>query len=167
MRANLLGDGRVGLMTAYAGVSDVMENFPATSTLINNSALRNVEQGTMTVQKSRFNVESVDNGLLRIVQKPDGVVTVVGKDPTGKSERVYNLSVENQPEYFANNILVHNCVRYALMTWPQLPVPIIESEKVRDISKMPDEMQATIQRMRKIDKPVDKAPESITGDFYA
>jgi hypothetical protein len=53
------------------------------------------------------------------------------------------------------------------MTWPQLPVPIIESEKVRDISKMPDEMQATIQRMRKIDKPVDQAPESITGDFYA
>jgi hypothetical protein len=60
-----------------------------------------------------------------------------------------------------------DCVRYALMTWPQLPVPIIESEKVRDISKMPDEMQATIQRMRKIDKPVDQAPESITGDFYA
>jgi hypothetical protein len=53
------------------------------------------------------------------------------------------------------------------MTWPQLPVPIIESEKVRDLSKMPGEMQASIQRMRKIDKPRDTAPESVTGDFYA
>ena len=29
---------------------------------------------------------------------------------TGSKRRVYNLQVEGKPEYFANNILVHNCV---------------------------------------------------------
>jgi hypothetical protein len=37
---------------------------------------------------------------------------------------VYNLTVEDVPEYFANNILVHNCVdsaRYMIYTYPRLP----------------------------------------------
>lgn len=39
--------------------------------------------------------------------------------PAGKN-RVYNLTVENQPEYFANGILVHNCdsLRYAIAKLP-------------------------------------------------
>ena len=34
--------------------------------------------------------------------------------------RVYDLTVEDQPEFFANGVLVHNCIdalRYALGTY--------------------------------------------------
>ena len=33
----------------------------------------------------------------------------------GNYQRVYNLEVEETPEYFANNILVHNCAIAFLM----------------------------------------------------
>jgi len=33
-------------------------------------------------------------------------------------ERVYNIKVEGKPEYFANNILVHNCDALVLAAWP-------------------------------------------------
>jgi len=37
--------------------------------------------------------------------------------------RVYNLSVENIPEYYANGILVHNCFRYlATVLIPKVPL---------------------------------------------
>jgi len=45
---------------------------------------------------------------------------------TGK-QRVYNLQIANQPEYFANNILVHNCViglALAVYNLPEKPVTI-------------------------------------------
>lgn len=59
-----------------------------------------------------------------------------------------------------------DCLRYALMTWPQLPKPVVVTEQKRDISMLPTDIQATILRMRKIDAPVDEPPDSITGDFY-
>lgn len=37
--------------------------------------------------------------------------------PTGKSEQVYNLSVDSVPEYYAGGILVHNCADATLYTW--------------------------------------------------
>jgi len=59
-----------------------------------------------------------------------------------------------------------DCVRYALMTWPTLPKIPVNTNTQRDITKLPDEMQAAIQRMRKIDaEPVAK-PRDITGDFW-
>jgi len=58
-----------------------------------------------------------------------------------------------------------DCIRYALMTWPRLPSPIIETEKKRDISKLPGEMQATIERMRRLDA-APKEPDTVTGDFW-
>jgi hypothetical protein len=95
------------------------------------------------------------------------VVTVVGKHSTGLRERVYNLSVENQPEYFANNILVHNCLRYALMTWPILPnKPPVEAIKPRDISGFSEEMQFSIKRMRKMDKEPVLRKDGIAEDFW-
>lgn len=42
-------------------------------------------------------------------------------------------------------------VRYALMTWPILPV-VDAPVKIRSISHLPTEMQHTIHRMRRIDK---------------
>jgi hypothetical protein len=41
---------------------------------------------------------------------PDRVLTVTS---AGMARKVYDLTVENHPEYFANGILVHNC-RYAV-----------------------------------------------------
>ena len=44
---------------------------------------------------------------------------VVRVSAAGKSEKVYDLSVEGKPEFFAGGVLVHNCwdsIRYALWT---------------------------------------------------
>ena len=52
---------------------------------------------------------SVGKNLKQVIIKRD-VPRNVLKSGEGKSlERVYNLQVEDKPEYFANNILVHNC----------------------------------------------------------
>lgn len=58
-----------------------------------------------------------------------------------------------------------DCVRYALMTWPQLP-SAVEPDTKRDLTVLPGEMRATIERMRRIEQPKTE-PETITGDFYA
>jgi hypothetical protein len=77
------------------------------------------------------------------------------KDGSVRKERVYKKADE-----------LPDCIRYALMTWPQLPKPQAADTK-RDITNLPLDMQAVIQRMRKIDKDLSKpAPDDITGDFY-
>ena len=43
------------------------------------------------------------------------------KDGEKKKKKVYNLTIAEQPEYFANNILVHNCA-HALAVWGMHPV---------------------------------------------
>jgi hypothetical protein len=58
-----------------------------------------------------------------------------------------------------------DAIRYALMTWPRLPAFVAPDPK-RDISKLPDEMQATIQRMRRIEQEPKPTTEGSTGDFY-
>ena len=58
-----------------------------------------------------------------------------------------------------------DCLRYAVMSWPQLPV-IAPPVPKRDISNLSPELQASIHRMRKIDKPVDTPPEDVVGDFW-
>jgi hypothetical protein len=53
---------------------------------------------------------AVDYSLLRNPKDNQFVpVFVLGKSE-GKIEPVYNLEVEGCPEYFANGVLVHNCV---------------------------------------------------------
>ena len=51
------------------------------------------------------------------IKNSDFVHVSVPKNSVG-IKKVYNLSVENDEEYFANGLLVHNCdaLRYALMT---------------------------------------------------
>ena len=36
---------------------------------------------------------------------------------------MYNLTVAGLPEYFANGLLVHNCLRYGAMSRPRLAPP--------------------------------------------
>lgn len=46
---------------------------------------------------------------------------MTGVERTNRRKPVFNLEVENVPEYFANGILVHNCKwRYAKDTWDNL-----------------------------------------------
>lgn len=58
-----------------------------------------------------------------------------------------------------------DCVRYALMTWPQLPVPPAEEVKPRDLSKLNPEIAHSIARMRRIDNQKPE-PETVMGDFW-
>lgn len=72
-----------------------------------------------------------------------------------EKEKVYKLEDE-----------LPDCIRYALMTWPILPVPIVESTKERDISNLPPKMQDDIRAMRKIDKAPSLKPADTVGDFW-
>jgi len=77
-------------------------------------------------------------------------------DSKHNTERVYKKADE-----------LPDCIRYALMTWPELPKTRIEGPKTRDISKLPAEIQSAIQRMRRIDKDRDKEePNDCVGDFF-
>jgi hypothetical protein len=69
---------------------------------------------------------------------------------------------------YKRNDELPDCVRYAVMIWPQLPKPAKPSTE-RDISKLPDDLQATIQRMRRIDETQkeDLGKASGIGDFWS
>ena len=59
------------------------------------------------------NTEHDTQGLVSIVIK-----TVSRKQETGELRQVYDLMVEDNHEYFANGVLVHNCIdasRYIAM----------------------------------------------------
>ena len=72
-----------------------------------------------------------------------------------QTERVYKKDDE-----------LPDCIRYALMTWPELPKPVVHETKQRDLSTLPAETRHAIERMRRIEN-VREEPETITGDFWA
>lgn len=77
------------------------------------------------------------------------------KDGSVRKERVYKKEDE-----------LPDCLRYAVMTWPVLPKPPVNTDTRRDISKLPEHMQAIIERMRKIDNPkTDLKKNDEVGDF--
>ena len=76
------------------------------------------------------------------------------KDGQARKEKVYKVNDE-----------LPDCVRYALMTWPALPVPIIEV-KPRDISNHSEEAQAAIHRMRRIEKELKDSDSELAEDFW-
>lgn len=81
-----------------------------------------------------------------------------GKDDQKRKEKVFKLKDE-----------LPDCLRYALMTWPMLPVPVNEVNKPRDIAKLPEKYQQDILMMRKIDKADREASTKVTdisGDFW-
>jgi len=65
-----------------------------------------------------------------------------------------------------------DCIRYAVMTWPTLPDPPKPVEG-RDLSVLPGEMKATIERMRRIDGKIEKEPTLVSsfggdeGNFWS
>ena len=57
-----------------------------------------------------------------------------------------------------------DCIRYALMTWPELPVPAPVDDK-RDISELSPKMQYDISRMRRVEGQQEKE-KTVTMDFW-
>lgn len=67
-------------------------------------------RGKSDITKSGSAPHVVDHSLLRnLKNSPYAPAFVLGKSE-GRIKPVYNLEVEGCPEYFANGILVHNCV---------------------------------------------------------
>lgn len=76
------------------------------------------------------------------------------KDEQKRLERVYKKDDE-----------LPDCVRYALMTWPSLPKAAPPAEE-RNLSGFSPELQASILRMRRLDKEPKPDPQSEVGDFW-
>lgn len=114
--------------------------------------------------------------------------TVVTSVTIGACELVYNLSVHRCHEYYAEGILVSNSLRYAIMTWPELPSMLDRPELdaterfLRDLKDVPEDLRWQVARMRRIDYadrgedlseldellvPMDDTPQDGVGDFYA
>ena len=117
--------------------------YPSTKGFVTNAAM-NTKRGTLLQGKTTFVPISVSQpseektalmmskesalfaaGSLQPTNTAKGelvqesAVQVLGICPAG-TEKVYNISVEGEPEYFANGVLVHNCesLRYGLMSRP-------------------------------------------------
>lgn len=77
------------------------------------------------------------------------------KDDQKRKEKVFKLKDE-----------LPDCLRYAVMTYPQLPVAVVHADQPRDISKLPQKMQDDIYRLRKIEKERTVKPQDAVGDFW-
>ena len=84
----------------------------------------------------------------------------VAKDQQKRQEKVYKKDDE-----------LPDALRYALMSWPQLPKPKEELVNRRDISTLPEDQQRFIQRERKAEEVYTAAEHveqtTIAEDFYA
>lgn len=82
----------------------------------------------MMLKEYANNVKKLSNPISML--KSDFVpVRVVEKTELEELKTVYDLTVEDQNEYFANNILVHNSIRYALSVYK--PVRKLKEIEVR------------------------------------
>jgi hypothetical protein len=78
------------------------------------------------------------------------------RDDAKRKERVYKKDDE-----------LPDCLRYAAMTWPQLPVEAINIDPRRDLNTLPDEVRAVIARERKINEEPKVDPQDVTQDFWS
>lgn len=59
-----------------------------------------------------------------------------------------------------------DAIRYALMSWPLLPKPILDAAKSRDISHFTAEQQFNIERLRKMEAKLKDDPKPVVEDFW-
>lgn len=81
-----------------------------------------------------------------------------------------NTSTDGQArkeKVFKRDDELPDCVRYALMSWPQLPRPNGGQKKERDLSHFSEEIQSTLRWLRKHDEPPKDPPPGDTGDFWS
>lgn len=60
-----------------------------------------------------------------------------------------------------------DALRYALMTWPIMPKPLVPTNQPRDISHFPPEVQFSIERNRKMEASLETANQVVVDDFFA
>lgn len=85
------------------------------------------------------------------------------------ADNLGNDGQKRQEKVFKKNDELPDALRYALMSWPILPKPLEASSEGRDISKLPEKMQADIVEMRNIEAAInahEKEPKTVTGDFW-
>ena len=78
------------------------------------------------------------------------------KDGQKRQERVYKKDDE-----------LPDSIRYALMTWPQLPKVVVDPNPLRDISHLSIDTQRAIIRERKFDGRMKEEESSVCGDFWS
>lgn len=81
----------------------------------------------------------------------------------------YNAKDESKHEMervYKKDDELPDCIRYAVMTWPELPKPKSDEPKERDLSNMRPEIAHAIKRMRRLDKEPAESPD-VVGDFWA
>lgn len=95
---------------------------------------RSAEQITIRLRSRRANAPSVESPSSTRSQKSPSVraVAVAGVTKDSKRVAVYNLNVAECPEYFANGILVHNCVRGYAVNWNRVPKGFTPEETVEN-----------------------------------
>jgi PBSX family phage terminase large subunit len=105
------------------------------------------------------NVKDVGKSLLLTnTARRSFVQAVVQKNIIGENKRtatVYNLTVDNCPEFFANGVLVHNCqdrTRYALFShsgkWARTPLSYAGADQGQTATTRKDGKQRPTRRMR-------------------
>lgn len=95
----------------------------------------------------RVLARAVDSFFLLIgIEKP---VRVLRSAPH-KCEEVYNLSVEDCPEFFANGVLVHNCdaLRYLVVSRPEAPKPEDNRKKLMEMQTLEGSLLRELDEVR-------------------
>ena len=127
-------------------------------------AHNDVVAGTERVKSWLFNnqlffVESNCPHTIRQLKSYRWADNLSPKDQQKRQERVYKKDDE-----------LPDALRYAVMSWPQLPKTAIETNLKRDISGLPVNVQKVIQRERKADAAYTdteiETDQLVTGDFW-
>lgn len=128
-------------------------------------------EGVITPMTSRRFASGVDDPSIETstASLPPAQKSVVSVVAVHRSKRapVFNLTVEDCHEFFANGVLVANCdaLRYALMLWPHLPEMRKESGD-RDLTTLPDRVQRDIERLRGFEREEEELVAAGMGEFY-
>lgn len=158
--------------SARSSVSNAVKRFLAILSGSAFTARQSVQQNGGGDLDSTMSKESVDaavsNSSSIAMRVSDSAPVSVLRVTTGKKEKVYNLSVEDEQEYFANGILVHNCDTdlYGLnnfVTGEVKPNEIAVGEKIEELrQKGVDERSIAVVKFR-LEKELEKqsAPASI------
>jgi hypothetical protein len=129
------GAVRLGWMTRSGDAQSVAANSFATNTRRKSIAQENAQSLVrIFVRRLRRRVSTAVKGSRHMTGGLSGALTVVDVQPTGRKEKVYNITVADTHEYFANGILVANC-RYGCMSRPFTP-PIPKVEPLRLLHDM-------------------------------
>ena len=77
----------------------------------------------------KLNPENVNTVKMNLDLRTEPMLNSVKSCVGGDIEMVYNLQISEKPEYFANNILVHNCVMSLALAVHGKEEPAMEYEE--------------------------------------